>query len=121
MSDERPLADLIRELLETSLRFIKQELGATAQSVLFQPLKRAGKVAGLLGGAAAAVFCAVCFLGVGAAWGLGEALGGRYWASLLICAGLLAGLGVGLLVWARRAMAQERGRSDESGDEGRAG
>jgi len=106
LHDERPLADLIRELLETSILYVKQELGDAAQAAIYRPLKKAGRVVGLLSGAAGAILCAVLCLSVGAVWGLGELLGGRYWASLLICAGLLICLGLGLMAWSRREMSE---------------
>lgn len=117
-AEDKTLGELVRELIEASVLYVKQQLSDITQRVLIAPTKKAGKAWGLFAGGGAAVWAAVVFLALGAVWGLGEALGGRYWASLLICGGALLIVGAVLLLIGWRIVDGGSKKSDEEEEEG---
>ena len=81
---EAPLAELIKQLSETSSRLARQEV-ELAKAELRQSASRAGKGAGLLAGAGISGHMVLLFASVAAWWGIGDATG-RGWAALIVAA-----------------------------------
>jgi len=104
---DKPLSELLPELLETSLLYARQQLTDAADRALLRPLRKAGKSLGWLLGAVTALILAMSFLGVGAVWGLGAALGGCYWGALLICGAVFVPIGIALFAVGGRAVREE--------------
>ena len=98
---ETSLGDLLGEVTRDLSTLMRQEL-ELAKAELRQSATRAGKGAGMLGGAGYAALMAVLFLSIALWWGLGY-LVGNAWSGLIV-AGLWAIIGLVLFVMGRKEM-----------------
>ncbi|TFC29528.1 phage holin family protein [Cryobacterium sp. TMT1-3] len=103
---ETSLGDLLGEVTRDLSTLMRQEL-ELAKAELRQSATRAGKGAGMLGGAGYAAFMAVLFLSIALWWGLGY-LVGNAWSGLIV-AGLWAIIGLVLFVMGRKEMKTVKG------------
>ena len=78
------LGDLVGEVTRDLSTLMRQEL-ELAKAELTQSAKRAGRGAGLLGGAGYSALMAVLFISIAAWWGLGY-LVGNAWSGLIVAA-----------------------------------
>ena len=78
------LGDLLSEVSKDLSDLVRQEL-ALAKAEAMQSVTKAGKGAGLLGGAGVAGHFVLLFVSIGAWWALGTSLG-RGWAALIVAA-----------------------------------
>lgn len=78
------LGDLVGEVTRDLSTLMRQEL-ELAKAELTESAKRAGKGAGLLGGAGYSASMAVLFISIAAWWGLGY-LVGNAWSGLIVAA-----------------------------------
>jgi hypothetical protein len=83
-SVDESLGELVSHLTDDLGRLTRQEL-ALAKAELRTEAKKAGKGAGLLGGAAVAGWMVAAFLSLTAVWALGEAMH-LVWAALIVTA-----------------------------------
>lgn len=72
--DPRSLGDIAGDLLDNASTLIRQEV-ELAKAEVGQAASRAGRGAGLLGGAGAAGFLALLFVSLAAWWAIGAAIG----------------------------------------------
>ncbi|MDJ0337848.1 phage holin family protein [Cryobacterium sp. PH31-O1] len=100
------LGDLLGEVTRDLSTLMRQEL-ELAKAELRQSATRAGKGAGMLGGAGYAAIMAVLFLSIALWWGLGY-LVGNGWSGLIV-AGIWAIIGLVLFVLGRNEMKAVRG------------
>ena len=100
------LGDLLAEVSRDISTLMRQEV-ELAKAELQQTATRAGKSAGLYGGAAVAGLMVLSFLSVAAWWGLGY-LVGNAWSALIVAA-IWAIIGLILYQRAKKAMQSVRG------------
>jgi hypothetical protein len=100
------LGDLLGEVTRDMSTLLRQEL-ELAKAELRQSAGRAGKGAGLLGGAGYAALMAILFLSIAAGWALGY-LVGNGWSGLIVAGVWLILAGV-LFLTGRSAMKSVRG------------
>ncbi|GAA0433057.1 phage holin family protein [Leifsonia naganoensis] len=100
------LGDLLGEVTRDMSTLLRQEL-ELAKAELRQSAGRAGKGAGLLGGAGYAALMAILFLSIAAWWALGY-LVGNGWSGLIVAGIWLIVAGV-LFLTGRSAMKSVRG------------
>ncbi|ERK69432.1 phage holin family protein [Leifsonia aquatica] len=100
------LGDLLGEVTRDMSTLLRQEL-ELAKAELRQSAGRAGKGAGLLGGAGYAALMAILFLSIAAWWALGY-LVGNGWSGLIVAGVWLIVAGV-LFLTGRSAMKSVRG------------
>ncbi|TFD51863.1 phage holin family protein [Cryobacterium sp. Hh7] len=103
---ETSLGDLLGEVTRDLSTLMRQEL-ELAKAELRQSATRAGKGAGLLGGAGYAAIMAVLFLSIALWWGLGY-LVGNGWSGLIV-AGLWALIGLVLYLMGRKELKTVKG------------
>lgn len=98
-----PTTELIKETFSNALLLAQRQL-KLAQLEAMAQLKQEKTVLELLSTAGALAHAGVVLLLVAIALVIGEALGGRFWAGLLIIGGalILVALGLGLAGWAKR-------------------
>jgi hypothetical protein len=82
--ETRSLGELINEVAGDLSTLMRQEV-ALAKAELTQSAKRAGKSAGMFGGAGYAAHLVLLFLSIAAWWAIGTALG-LGWSALIIAA-----------------------------------
>jgi len=82
-SPDESLGSLVSHLTNDLGRLTRQEL-ALAKAELRDEAKKAGKGAGMLGGAAVAGWMVLIFLSLTAMWALGEVMH-LAWAALIVC------------------------------------
>ncbi|MDQ6688096.1 MAG: phage holin family protein [Actinomycetota bacterium] len=84
-SDSRPsIGELLAEVSQDITTLLRQEV-ELAKAEIKQSATRAGKGAGMLGGAGLAGYMVLLFLSVAAWWGLGDAMG-HGWSALVVAA-----------------------------------
>ena len=93
--------------ITTDLSTLMRQEVALAKAELSQSAKRAGKGAGMLGGAGFAGYMVILFLSISLWWALGVHLG-HGWAALIVAV-LWAVIGAILYAVGRKAMASVRG------------
>ena len=93
--------------ITTDLSTLMRQEVALAKAELSQSAKRAGKGAGMLGGAGFAGYMVILFLSISLWWALGVHLG-HGWAALIVAV-LWAVIGLILYALGRKAMASVRG------------
>ncbi len=98
---ETSLGDLLGEVTRDLSTLMRQEL-ELAKAELRQSASKAGKGAGLLGGAGYAAIMAVLFLSIALWWGLGY-LVGNGWSGLIV-AGVWALIGLVLFLVGRKEL-----------------
>ena len=103
---ETSLGDLLGEVTRDLSTLMRQEL-ELAKAELRQSATRAGKGAGMLGGAGYAAIMAVLFLSIALWWGLGY-LVGNGWSGLIV-AGLWALIGLVLFLIGRKELQTVKG------------
>ena len=103
---ETSLGDLLGEVTRDLSTLMRQEL-ELAKAELRQSATRAGKGAGLLGGAGYAAIMAVLFLSIALWWGLGY-LVGNSWSGLIV-AGIWALIGLVLYLMGRKELKTVKG------------
>lgn len=95
--DARSLGEMLSDVTRDISELMRQEV-ALAKAEVTQSATRAGKGAGMLGGAAVAGHFVLLFLSIAGWWALGNGIG-RGWAALIVAvvwaviAGILALLG----------------------------
>jgi len=104
--DSRSLGDLIGEITSDLSTLVRQEV-ELAKAEATQSAKRAGKTAGMFGGAGFAGYMVLLFLSISLWWALGVHLGNGW--SALIVAVLWAIAGAVLATIGRREFAEIRG------------
>jgi hypothetical protein len=82
--EPRSLGELINEVTADLSTLMRQEV-ALAKAEMTQSAKRAGKVAGMFGGAGYAAHLVLLFLSIAAWWAIGTAIG-LGWSALIIAA-----------------------------------
>ncbi len=102
----RSLGELIGEITTDLSTLVQQEI-ALAKAEATQSAKRAGKGAGMFGGAGFAGYFVLLFLSVALWWALGDHLG-RGWSALIVAA-LWAIVGLVLYLRGRKEFAEIRG------------
>jgi hypothetical protein len=100
------LGELVGEITSDLSTLMRQEV-ELAKAEAAESAKRAGKGAGMFGGAGLAGHMVLLFVSVAAWWALGDAIG-RGWAALVVAA-VWAIVGVVLVVMGRREFAEIRG------------
>ncbi|TFB75894.1 phage holin family protein [Cryobacterium glaciale] len=103
---ETSLGDLLGEVTRDLSTLMRQEL-ELAKAELRQSATRAGKGAGMLGGAGYAAIMAVLFLSIALWWSLGY-LVGNGWSGLIV-AGLWAIIGLVLFLMGRKELKTVKG------------
>jgi Putative Actinobacterial Holin-X, holin superfamily III len=103
---DRSLGDLISEVTADLSTLMRQEL-ELAKAELQQSASRAGKGAGLLGGAGVAGYFVLLFLSIALWWALGSATG-LGWSALIVAV-LWGIIGVVLYVVGRNSLKAVRG------------
>ena len=103
---ETSLGDLLGEVTRDLSTLMRQEL-ELAKAELRQSATRAGKGAGMLGGAGYAALMAVLFLSIALWWGLGY-LVGNGWSGLIV-AGIWAIIGLVLFLVGRKELKTVKG------------
>ena len=103
---ETSLGDLLGEVTRDLSTLMRQEL-ELAKAELRQSATRAGKGAGMMGGAGYAAIMAVLFLSIALWWGLGY-LVGNGWSGLIV-AGLWALIGLVLFLMGRKELKAVKG------------
>ena len=103
---ETSLGDLLGEVTRDLSTLMRQEL-ELAKAELRQSATRAGKGAGLLGGAGYAALMAVLFLSIALWWGLGY-LVGNGWSGLIVAA-IWALIGLVLFLMGRKELKTVKG------------
>ncbi|MFD6139494.1 phage holin family protein [Promicromonospora sp. NPDC060271] len=104
--DDRSIGELVSEVSRDLSTLIRQEI-ELAKAEAAQSAKRAGKGAGMFGGAGVAGHMVLLFLSLALWWALGSAIGGG-WSALVVA-----------LVWAVvAAVLAARGRSELKAVEG---
>jgi len=104
--DTRSLGELISGITNDLSTLVRQEV-ELAKAEATQSAKRAGKGAGMLGGAGFAGYMVLLFLSISLWWALGDAIG-HGWSALIVAA-LWAIVGAVLWSVGRKEMAQVRG------------
>jgi hypothetical protein len=102
----RSLGELVGEITSDLSTLMRQEV-ELAKAEVAQSAKRAGKGAGMFGGAGLAGHMVVLFLSVALWWALGDAIG-RGWSAVIVAA-IWAVAAVVLVVAGRREFAEIRG------------
>jgi hypothetical protein len=87
MPEAMSSTDLVKELTANASLLLQRQ-AKLARLEAKDELRRGKSTAGLLGSAGLAAYAGALLLLVAGALGLGEALGGRYWAGALIVAGV---------------------------------
>ncbi|WP_105035248.1 phage holin family protein [Cryobacterium aureum] len=103
---ETSLGDLLGEVTRDLSTLMRQEL-ELAKAELRQSATRAGKGAGMLGGAGYAAIMAVLFLSIALWWGLGY-LVGNGWSGLIVAA-IWALIGLVLFLIGRKELQAVKG------------
>ena len=103
---DRSLGDLISEVTTDLSTLMRQEL-ELAKAELQQTAARAGKGAGMLGGAAVAGYFVLLFVSVGLWWAIGSATG-LGWSAVIVAV-IWAVIGVVLYVVGRNSLKSVRG------------
>ncbi len=80
----RPLGELIGEIAQDLSTLVRQEI-ELAKAEAKESATRAGKGAGMFGGAGMAGYFVLLFLSIAVWWGLGNATG-RGWSALIVAA-----------------------------------
>jgi hypothetical protein len=80
----RPLGELIGEIAQDLSTLVRQEI-ELAKAEAKESATRAGKGAGMFGGAGMAGYFVLLFLSIAVWWGLGNATG-REWSALIVAA-----------------------------------
>lgn len=90
---ETSLGELVGEVSRDLSTLMRKEL-ELAKAELSESAKRAGKGAGLLGGAGYAGLMAVFFLSVALWWGLGDLIDSLGWSAVIVAViwGIIAGI-----------------------------
>jgi len=83
-NDQASVGELLSDISKDISTLMRQEM-ELAKAELQQSAKKAGKGAGLLGGAAILGHLALVFLALACWWGLGDSIG-RGWAGLVVMA-----------------------------------
>ena len=104
--DTRSLGDLIGEITSDLSTLVRQEV-ELAKAEATQSAKRAGKGAGMFGGAGLAGYFVLLFLSVALWWAIGDGIG-RAWSALIVAA-IWAIVGLVLYVRGRKEFAEVRG------------
>jgi uncharacterized membrane protein YqjE len=99
---EKPLGQLMGDVVSEMGTLVRQEI-ALAKVETKEELTKAGKVAGMFGGAAVAGHMALLFLSLALAWLLGQAINR---AAAFAIVGILYALAAGLLALTARTQAQ---------------
>ena len=102
----RSLGELISEITSDLSTLMRQEV-ELAKAEATQTAKRAGKGAGMFGGAGIAGHMVLLFLSVALWWGIGDRIG-HGWSALIVAA-IWAVIGLVLYLWGRREFASMRG------------
>jgi len=103
---ERSLGELLTDVTTDLSTLLRQEV-ELAKAELTQSAKRAGKGAGMLGGAAFAGYMGILFLSIALWWALGNAIG-HGWSALVVAVLWLVVGGV-LYVLGRKEVSSIRG------------
>jgi hypothetical protein len=103
---DRSLGDLISEVTADLSTLMRQEL-ELAKAEVQQSASRAGKGAGMLGGAGVAGYFALLFLSIALWWAIGSATG-LGWSALIVAA-IWGIIGAVLYVTGRNALKSIRG------------
>lgn len=102
----RSLGDLVSEITTDLSTLIRQEV-ELAKAELAQSAKRAGKSAGMFGGAGFAGYFVLLFLSIALWWAVGDGIG-RGWSALIVA--VLWGIAAAILaVVGRKEFAEIRG------------
>ena len=104
--DSRSLGELISEITGDLSTLVQQEI-ALAKAEATQSARRAGKGAGMLGGAGFAGYIVALFLSIALWWAIGDGIG-HGWSALIVAA-LWAIAALVLYVRGRKEFAQIRG------------
>lgn len=104
--DSRSLGELISEITGDLSTLVQQEI-ALAKAEATQSARRAGKGAGMLGGAGFAGYMVALFLSIALWWAIGDGIG-HGWSALIVAA-LWAIAALVLYVRGRKEFAQIRG------------
>lgn len=115
-TDPQSLGDLIGDVTKDLSTLMRQEV-ELAKAELTQSAQRAGRGAGMLGGAAFAVYMVLFFLTIALWWAIGAATG-LGWSALIVAA-IWALIGVVLAVLGRNELKSIRGLSRTSESLGR--
>jgi hypothetical protein len=102
----KSLGDLLSEITTDVSTLMRQEV-ALAKAEATQSAKRAGKGAGMFGGAAFAGYMGILFLSISLWWALGNAIG-HGWSALVVAVLWLAAAAI-LFVVGRKEIASIRG------------
>ena len=102
----RSLGELVGEITSDLSTLMRQEV-ELAKAEVAQSAKRAGKGAGMFGGAGLAGHMVVLFLSIALWWALGDAIG-RGWSAVIVAA-IWAVAAVVLVLIGRREFAEIRG------------
>ena len=102
----RSLGELISEITSDLSTLMRQEV-ELAKAEATQTAKRAGKGAGMFGGAGLAGHMVLLFLSVALWWGIGDRIG-HGWSALIVAV-IWAVIGLILYLWGRREFAAMRG------------
>ncbi len=102
----RSLGELISEITSDLSTLMRQEV-ELAKAEATQSAKRAGKGAGMFGGAGLAGHMVLLFLSVALWWAIGDGIG-HGWSALIVAV-IWAVIGLVLYLWGRREFASMRG------------
>lgn len=102
----RSLGELVGEITSDLSKLVRQEVDL-AKAEVAQSAKRAGKGAGMFGGAGVAGHMVLLFLSIALWWALGVGMG-HGWSALIV-AGIWAVAGVVLALLGRKEFAEVRG------------
>lgn len=102
----RPLGELIGEITEDLSTLVRQEI-ELAKAEAKESAAKAGKGAGMFGGAGFAAHFVLLFLSISLWWGLGNATG-RAWSALIVAA-IWAVVAVVLVLLGRKEFQSIRG------------
>ncbi|MTD17209.1 phage holin family protein [Nakamurella sp. YIM 132087] len=102
----RPLGELISEITEDLSTLVRQEI-ELAKAEAKESAAKAGKGAGMFGGAGVAGYFVLLFLSIALWWGLGNVTGGAW--SALIVAAVWAAIAITLVLLGRGEFASIRG------------
>lgn len=101
------LGDLVADVARDLSGLVRQEI-ELAKTEATESAKRAGKGAGLVGGAGYAALMAVFFLSIALWWALGYALDNLAWAAVIVAV-IWAVIALVLFLVGRKAMKSVRG------------
>ncbi len=95
--NKKPVSELITELLELTVGYIRQEIKSTIEHSVARPLRSAGRWAALALAASTLFALAAIFLAVGAFQLLAEIVGAT-WIAYLVIGGILLVAGIGTVI-----------------------